>query len=86
LIEPVAEATDPPQCLGRTDCSTTRSRTLQFVFDYAAAGAPLVQRDASVVYSALCLRLAEAEQSRFEVHAQCRMPSCRIEGEQVLQI
>jgi hypothetical protein len=37
-------------------------------------------------WPALYLRLADAEQSRFEVHAQCRMPSCRIEVEQVLQI
>lgn len=87
---------DPQQCLSRADCTTKLSRTLLFVFDYAAAGAPLVQRDGRLLFTpadapltdwpALYIHLAEAEQGRFEFNGQCRGAACRIEVEQLLQI
>lgn len=87
---------DPLQCLSRAECTTKLSRTLLFVFDYAAAGAPLVQRDGRVLFTpadapltdwpALHIRLAQAEQSRFDFNGQCRAQVCRIKVEQLLQI
>lgn len=92
----VVVATDPQQCITRAECSTKLSRTLLFVFDYAAAGAPLVQRDGRLLFTpldapitdwpVLHLRLADSEQSRFEFNAQCRARACRVEIEQLLQI
>jgi len=92
----VVAAGDPQQCDSRTECTTKVSRTLLFVFDYAAAGAPLVQRDGRLLFTpvdapvtdwpALTIRLAEAEQGRFEFNGQCRDQACRIEVEQLLQI
>lgn len=87
---------DAQRCLSRAECTIKLSRTLLFVFDYAAAGAPLVQRegrllftsaDASVTdWPALTIRLAEAEQSAFAFNAQCRATACRLTVEQLLQI
>ncbi len=87
---------DPQQCLSRAECTTKTSRTLLFVFDYAAAGAPLVQRDGRLLFTpvdapatdwpALTIRLAEAEQSAFAFNAQCRAIACRLTVEQLLQI
>jgi len=87
---------DPQQCLSRAECTTKTSRTLLFVLDYAAAGAPLVQRDGRLLFTpadasatdwpALYLRLAEAEQSAFAFNAQCRAIACRLTVEQLLQI
>ncbi|WP_405119246.1 hypothetical protein [Pseudomonas leptonychotis] len=92
----VVVATDPQQCLTRVECSTKLSRTLLFVFDYAAAGAPLVQREGPLLFTpvdapmsdwpALIIRLAEAEQSAFAFNAQCRATACRLTVEQLLQI
>ena len=69
---PLAVASDPQQCDSRAECTSKTSRTLLFVFDYAAAGAPLVQRDRRLLFTpadgpvtywpALYIRLAEAEQ------------------------
>ena len=71
LPAPVAVTSDPQQCDSRVECTSKTSRTLLFVFDYAAAGAPLVQRDGRWLFTpadtpgsdwpALYLRLAEAE-------------------------
>lgn len=93
---PVVVTGDPQQCDSRAECTTKTSRTLLFVFDYAAAGAPLVQRDGRLLFTpagapvtdwpALYIRLAAAEQSRFEFNGQCRRQACRIEVEQLLQI
>ncbi|PKM25142.1 MAG: hypothetical protein CVV09_13685 [Gammaproteobacteria bacterium HGW-Gammaproteobacteria-13] len=73
-------ASDPQRCDSRVECTTKTSRTLLFVFDYAAAGAPLVQRDGRLLFTpadapvtdwpALYIRLAEAEQSAFAFNAQ----------------
>ena len=95
-IEPVDVLDDPQQCLSRAECSLKLSRTLLFVLDYAAAGAPLVQRDGRLLFTpadaplsdwpALYIRLAEPQQSRFDFNAQCRLPACRLEVEQLLQV
>src|SRR3990167_6408373 len=68
---PVAVASDPQQCATRVECTTKTARTLLFVYDYPAAGAPLVQREGRLLFPpadtpgsdwpALYLRLAEAE-------------------------
>lgn len=93
---PVAVTSDPQQCDSRVECTSKTSRTLLFVFDYAAAGAPLVQRDGRWLFTpadapltdwpALTIRLAEAEQSAFAFNAQCRAQACRLTVEQLLQI
>ncbi|HEX5841322.1 MAG TPA: hypothetical protein VFY62_02470 [Pseudomonas sp.] len=87
---------DPQQCLSRAECSTKVSRTLLFVFDYAALGAPLLQRDGRLLFTpadapasewpALYIRLAEAERSGFGFNGQCRAQACRLQVEQLLQI
>ena len=41
---PVSVLADPQRCIERADCTTKVSRTLLFVFDYAAVGGHLVQR------------------------------------------
>ncbi|MDO9616545.1 MAG: hypothetical protein Q7J43_02545 [Pseudomonas sp.] len=93
---PVAIAVDPQQCLTRAECTTKTARTLLFIFDYAAAGAPLAQRDGRLLFTpadapvtdwpALYIRLAEAEQSAFAFNAQCRAQTCRLTAAQLLQI
>lgn len=95
---PVSEvvASDPQQCATRAECTTKTSRTLLFVFDYAAAGAPLVQREGRLLFTpadapgsdwpAIYLRLAEAEHSAFAFNGQCRAQACRLTVEQLLQI
>lgn len=90
------QASDAQHCLSRAECSTKLSRTLLFVFDYAAAGAPLVQREGRLLFTpadapvtdwpALTIRLAEAEQGRFEFNGRCQGQACRIEVVQLLQI
>ncbi|MGY8829494.1 MAG: hypothetical protein ACKVIS_08080 [Pseudomonadales bacterium] len=93
---PVPVASDPQRCDSRAECTTKVSRTLLFVLDYAAAGAPLVQRDGRLLFTpadapltdwpALYIRLAETEQSTFALNAQCRAQACRLTVEQLLQI
>lgn len=95
-IAPVFVASDPQRCDSRAECTTKVSRTLLFVFDYAAAGAPLVQRDGRLLFTpadvpvtdwpALYIRLAEVEQSAFAFNAQCRAQTCRLTAPQLLQI
>ncbi len=92
----VVVASDPQRCDSRAECSTKLSRTLLFVYDYAAVGAPLVQRDGRLLFTpagaplsdwpAIYIRLAEAEQSAFAFNAQCRAQTCRLTVEQLLQI
>lgn len=92
----VVVASDPQRCDSHAECTTKVSRTLLFVYDYAAAGAPLVQRDGRLLFTpadvpvsdwpALYIRLAEAEQSAFAFNAQCRSQICRLTVEQLLQI
>lgn len=93
---PVVVADDPQQCRTRAECTIKTSRTLLFVFDYAAAGAPLVQRDGRLLFTpadvplsdwpAIYIRLAEAEHSAFAFNAQCRAQVCRLTAPQLLQI
>ena len=93
---PVVVPSDPQQCLTRAECTTKLSRTLLFIFDYAAAGAPLVQREGRLLFTpadapvsdwpALYIRLAEAEQSAFAFNAQCRATACRLTAVQLLQV
>ena len=92
----VVVASDPQRCDSRAECTTKVSRTLLFVYDYAAAGAPLVQRDGRLLFTpagaplsdwpAIYIRLAEAEQSAFAFNAQCRAQTCRLTIEQLLRI
>lgn len=92
----VIVASDPQRCDSRAECTTKVSRTLLFVYDYAAAGAPLVQRDGRLLFTpagaplsdwpAIYIHLAEAEQSAFAFNAQCRAQACRLKVEQLLQI
>ena len=42
---------DPQRCIERADCTTKVSRTLLFVFDYAAAGGQLVQRQDRLLFT-----------------------------------
>lgn len=92
----ITMASDPQHCDSRAECTTKVSRTLLFVYDYAAGGAPLVQRDGRLLFTpadapvtdwpALYIHLAEAEHSAFAFNAQCRAQSCRLTAPQLLQI
>ncbi|GIZ10946.1 hypothetical protein [Pseudomonas sp. NCCP-436] len=83
-----ALAADPLSCQTRAECTTKVARTLLFVFDYAAAGAPLVQRDGRLLFTpedaapddwpALHIRLAEPLGGRFVLDSHCRVASCRV--------
>jgi|SRR5690606_27387851 len=87
---------DPQRCATRADCSTKVSRTLLFVFDYAAAGAPLMQRRERLLFTpeeaapgdwpALRIRLAEPLDGRFEFAAECRLERCRYDAAQLLRV
>lgn len=98
-VEPAASLSvlvDPQRCIERTECTTKVSRTLLFVFDYAAAGGALVQRQQRLLFTpddapssdwpALAIRLAEPADSRFEFAAECRSSSCRYDAEQLLRV
>lgn len=95
-VPPASSASDPQDCVARAECTTKLSRTLLFVFDYAAQGAPLLQREGRVLFTpadapasdwpAVYIRLAEAEQSRFDFNGQCRASACRLSVEQLLAI
>lgn len=78
---------DPLRCDTRAECTTKVSRTLLFVFDYAAAGAPLVQREGRLLFTpedvppsdwpALRIELAEPVKGRFALSIECRQAPCR---------
>jgi hypothetical protein len=82
-----AYAIDPLRCDTRSECTTKVSRTLLFVFDYAAAGAPLVQRDGRLLFTpedapasdwpALRIELAKPVDGRFSLQSECRQTHCR---------
>ena len=88
--------TDPQQCLSQAECTTKTSRTLLFVFDYAAAGGALVQRQERLLFTpadaprsewpAIYIRLAEPMSGRFDFNAECQAPSCRYSREELLQV
>lgn len=93
---PMSVPVDPQRCIERAECTTKVSRTLLFVFDYAAAGGALVQRQGRLLFTpddapssdwpALAIRLAEPADSRFEFAAECRSSSCRYDAEQLLRV
>lgn len=87
---------DPQQCLSQAECTTKTSRTLLFVFDYAAAGGALVQRQERLLFTpadaprgewpAIYIRLAEPMSGRFDFNAECQVPRCRYSAAQLLQV
>lgn len=89
-------ASDPQQCLSQAECTTKTSRTLLFVFDYAAAGGALVQRQERLLFTpadalltdwpAIYIRLAEPMSGRFDFNGQCRTSACRLGVAQLLAI
>ena len=91
-----ARSGDPQLCFERADCTTKVSRTLLFVFDYAAAGGQLVQRQERLLFTpreappsdwpALSIRLAEPAGGRFEFSTECQVAHCRYSAEQLLRV
>ena len=95
---PRASAVDLPvdaqNCLSHTECTLKTSRSLLFVFDYAAAGAPLVVSEGRLLstpekapnkgWPALRIQLAKPDGGRFEFHSQCRQKRCRISEARLL--
>lgn len=87
---------DPQRCAARAECTTKVSRTLLFVFDYAAAGGTLVQRQERMLFTpadappsdwpAIYIRLAEPADSRFDFNAECKGVACRYSAEQLLRV
>ncbi|MDX5371685.1 MAG: hypothetical protein LPK18_04530 [Pseudomonadaceae bacterium] len=92
----VAPPGEPLRCATRAECTTKVSRTLLFVFDYAAAGGQLVQRQERLLFTpreappsdwpALSIRLAEPAGGRFEFTAECQVAHCRYSAEQLLRV
>ncbi|KAF1065477.1 MAG: hypothetical protein GAK45_02144 [Pseudomonas citronellolis] len=86
-LPPLPLAKDAQDCLSHSECTLKTSRTLLFVFDYASAGAPLVERDGRVLqtpvkapakgWPAIRIELPEAEGGRFVFASECRQKSCR---------
>lgn len=87
---------DPQHCSERAECTTKVSRTLLFVFDYAAAGGHLLQRQGRLLFTpdeaapsewpALAIRLAEPVDSRFDFAAECRVAQCRYSADELLRV
>lgn len=93
---PVSVLADPQRCIERADCTTKVSRTLLFVFDYAAVGGHLVQRQERLLFTpadaavndwpAIYIRLAGPADSRFDFNAGCRVDHCRYSTEELLRV
>ncbi|MGL4317536.1 MAG: hypothetical protein ACRCTL_13115 [Pseudomonas sp.] len=95
---PVAAQThsDPQRCATQAECTTKTARTLLFVFDYAAAGGALVQRQERLLFTpadaprgewpAIYIRLAEPMAGHFDFNAECQAQSCRYRAVQLLQV
>lgn len=89
-------ADDPLRCGARAECTTKVSRTLLFVFDYAAAGGHLLQRRERLLFTppeappsawpALRIQLAAPVDGHFQFAAECRAQSCRYSAEQLLRV
>ncbi len=87
---------DALSCETRAECTTKVSRTLLFVFDYAAAGGTLVQRKERLLFTpaevapsewpALRIVLAEPSQSEFSFSADCLKASCRYDEATLLRV
>lgn len=95
-VAPAPVVADVQRCSERADCTTKVSRTLLFVFDYAAAGGHLVQRRERLLFTppdavpndwpAIRIRLAEPADSRFDFSAECRVARCRYGAEELLRV
>lgn len=95
-VAPAPVVADVQRCGERADCTTKVSRTLLFVFDYAAAGGHLVQRRERLLFTppdaapndwpAIRIRLAEPADSRFDFSAECRVARCRYGAEELLRV
>lgn len=95
-VAPAPVVADVQRCGERADCTTKVSRTLLFVFDYAAAGGHLVQRRERLLFTppdaapndwpAIRIRLAEPADSRFDFSAECRVAHCRYGAEELLRV
>lgn len=91
-----APVVDPQQCLSQAECTTKTSRTLLFVFDYAAAGGTLVQRQQRLLFTpadtppgqwpAIYIRLAEPMSGRFDFNAECQVQTCRYSRAELLRV
>ncbi|MDG9923153.1 MULTISPECIES: hypothetical protein [unclassified Pseudomonas] len=87
---------DPQLCGERAECTTKVSRTLLFVFDYAAAGGHLLQRQGRLLFTpdeavanewpAIAIRLAEPVDNRFEFAAECQVAQCRYSADELLRV
>ena len=104
-LRPAAPAASPPKppvdlpvdaqnCLTHQECTLKTSRTLLFVFDYAEAGAALVENENRVLstpekapkngWPAIRVQLADPDGGRFEFSSQCRQKRCRIKDSRLL--
>ncbi|MBB2493896.1 putative periplasmic lipoprotein [Aquipseudomonas ullengensis] len=95
---PVARVVDgdPQHCSSQAECTTKTSRTLLFVFDYAAAGGALVQRQQRWLFTpadapqgewpAIRIQLAEPLAGHFTFSAECQAQSCRYSAAELLRV
>ncbi|MFJ3052229.1 hypothetical protein [Pseudomonas nitroreducens] len=91
---PVELPVDAQNCLTHQECTLKTSRTLLFVFDYAEAGAALVENDNRVLrtpakapkqgWPAIRIELADPDGGRFEFSSECRQKRCRIKESRLL--
>lgn len=91
---PVDLPVDAQNCLTRQECTLKTSRTLLFVFDYAEAGAALVENENRVLstpekapkkgWPAIRIQLADPDGGRFEFSSECRQKRCRVKKSRLL--
>ena len=91
---PVDLPADAQNCLTHQECTLKTSRTLLFVFDYAEAGAALVENENRVLstpekapkqgWPAIRIQLADPDGGRFEFSSECRQKRCRIKDSRLL--
>ncbi|MHB9800063.1 hypothetical protein ACYCAX_19885 [Pseudomonas sp. MT3] len=91
---PVNLPVDAQNCLTHEECTLKTSRTLLFVFDYAEAGAALVENENRVLstpdkapkkgWPAIRIQLAAPDGGRFEFTGECRQKRCRIKESRLL--
>jgi hypothetical protein len=91
---PVDLPVDAQNCLTHQECTLKTSRTLLFVFDYAEAGAALVENENRVLstpekapkkgWPAIRIQLADPDGGRFEFSSECRQKRCRIKESRLL--
>ncbi|WEJ71802.1 MULTISPECIES: hypothetical protein [unclassified Pseudomonas] len=91
---PVDLPADAQNCLTHQECTLKTSRTLLFVFDYAEAGAALVENENRVLstpekapkkgWPAIRIQLPDPDGGRFEFSSECRQKRCRIKAARLL--